>query len=335
MVRPRVTVCIPTFNRWFFLRQALHSLCNQDLDPNDFVVAISDNASTDDTPKVVAQYKSQLQIKYHRNTENIGFRRNLDMVASLCDTPYLSFLCDDDLIAPGHLGRAVSLLDSRAGSVLVASIAVLQEHPGAVGSYLHGVFLRGDGDTPYDEPYIWNRAEWLALALVTTPLSSVGSVFRFEAFRRCELCKPYTIWWDRMLLAEMGLYGEVLSLPWVGGYYRIGRHQTNVQIGSDFAHEVERVTADILKISERHAIPVVQFWIDQIVKSNSLERAYYLDLLRKGLQPSRYAEIKDSIELRLGWKPDRPGRLERWGIPSHYARRLRSIRDALFNPLDS
>ena len=138
-----------------------------------------------------------------------------------------------------------------------------------------------------------------------------------------------------MLLAEMGVYGEVLSLPWVGAYYRIGRHQTNVRIGSDFAHEIERVTADILKISERYAIPVVRFWIDRIVKATPREQAYYLDLLKKALQPSRFAEIKDNIELELGWKLEDRGRLERWGIPSHYAKRLRAVRDALFSPLDS
>jgi len=143
------------------------------------------------------------------------------------------------------------------------------------------------------------------------------------------------MWWDRMLLAEMGVYGEVMSLPWVGGYYRIGRHQTNVRIGSNFVHEIEKVTADILKISELYAIPVVQFWIDHIVKSTPHEQAYYLALLKKALQPSRYAEIKDNIELQLGWKLEGPGRLERWGIPSRYAKRLRAIRNALSSPLDS
>ena len=136
-------------------------------------------------------------------------------------------------------------------------------------------------------------------------------------------------------LGRDGLYGEVLSLPWVGGYYRVGRHQTNALLGSDFAHEIEAVTADILKISQQYEIPVFQFWIDQIVKSTPRERAYYLDLLKKALELSRYAEIKGNIELQLGEKLEGPGRLERWGIPSQSAKRLRAIRDALFSPLGS
>ena len=96
MSGPRITVCIPTYNRAHFLGQALHSLCDQGLSYEELVVAVSDNASTDQTPDVVTEYQDRLQIQYHRNSENLGHFENIKIVTALCNTPYLVLLPDDD-----------------------------------------------------------------------------------------------------------------------------------------------------------------------------------------------------------------------------------------------
>jgi glycosyltransferase involved in cell wall biosynthesis len=326
---PRVTVCIPTYNRAHFLRQALHSLCNQGLTPDEYVVAISDNASTDQTSDVVEAYKDKLQIIFHRNTENLGHGENFRIVTDMCQTPYIVLLPDDDLLAPGHLGRALSAFDAHEGAVLVSSLAVIQRYPGAPQSYVHGTFLRATAQTSYTYPYVWDQTEWMALALVTTPLSLIGSVFQSDSFRLVDqLYKSYMVWGDRLLLAEMGVLGGVLSLPWVGGYYRTGEHQTNQKLGQAHRHEFSMITQDILNLCKEHGIPVIEFWIEQICLSTPEHRVHYLDLLKKALPSPLYEEILHSAEASLKTRI-KIGRLEQWGTPRRIANLIRKIRDKL------
>ena len=51
---PRTTILIPTYNRARWLPGAIESVLAQT--ERDFTLVISDNASTDETPEVVARY---------------------------------------------------------------------------------------------------------------------------------------------------------------------------------------------------------------------------------------------------------------------------------------
>lgn len=325
---PLVTVCTPTYNRAHFLRQCLHSLCDQGLGREQYVVAISDNASTDDTPDVVAAYRDRLQILYRRNAENLGHAKNFELVMAMCATPYIALLPDDDLLSPGHLGRALSALAARERAALLSSFAVMQAHPGALNTQVHGTLLRADERTSYEHPYVWGRAEWLALALVATPLSIIGSVFRSDAFRSCVRWRKYPIWGDRLLLAEMSLHGEVITLPWVGGHYRVGDHQTNYRLSASHPHDFEAVTAEVLELCETHGVPVLDFWVEQICTCAPHQRGHYLGLLRGALPGDIYRKIVSAAEGTLKERLT-GGRLESWGVPASLAAWLRAARSHL------
>ncbi len=310
MSTARITVCIPTYNRAHLLRQTLDSLCDQGLSRDEYVVAISDNCSTDQTPDVVAEYQDRLQLTYHRNTEDVGMKKNWHIALALCDTPYLVFHPDDDLVAPGQLGRALSALEAHEGAVLVCSPTMVQGYPGDPESSVQGMLLRASAQTSYSRPYIWGKAEWLALSLVSVPVSVLGAVFQHDVYRRCELWKSYQWWADRLLLAEMGLHGDVLSLPWVGGYYRVGMQQHKFRLPEtddrNFSQISELITKDILDICEREKIPVIEFWAEQIRLSPLRQRARYLHLLKKALPSTFYDSIlRDSnmeVKTRLTMK---------------------------------
>ena len=308
MSTARITVCIPTYNRAHLLRQALDALCDQDLTSDEYVVAISDNCSTDQTPDVVTEYQDRLQIIYHRNTENVGQRANWDVVTALCDTPYLVWHPDDDLLAPGQLGRALSAFDTHEGAVLVCSPVLRQHYPGDPETLFQGAFLRATAArTSYSQPYVWDKAEWLALSVVGMPSSVVGAVFQYDAYRRCELWKDYDWWADLPLLAEMGLHGDVLSLPWVGGYQRLGEHQHKVRLlrtaGNDFWRQQDKefqlITKDILDLCEREKIPVIEFWAEQIRLFPLQQRARYLRLLKRALPPPLYKDIRRDNRMEI------------------------------------
>lgn len=104
-----LTLGIPTFNDCENIIQVLDSIKANvlELDQLDckVEVLISDNASTDNTKQVVADYmraNPSLDIRYYRNAENIGGRANAFKVASLATGKYLWLICDD-LLFPDAL----------------------------------------------------------------------------------------------------------------------------------------------------------------------------------------------------------------------------------------
>lgn len=105
---PRVTVAIPTHNRADLLRQALRSVLEQSL--TDIEVVVSDNASTDETPDVVASFDDP-RVRYLRLDRNLGVAGNLSRCLRLGIAPFLAILQDDDLMLPRNLERKVEVLE--------------------------------------------------------------------------------------------------------------------------------------------------------------------------------------------------------------------------------
>jgi hypothetical protein len=113
-----VTVGIPTFNRADWLCDTVHSVLAQTF--TDFRVIISDNASADDTPRIVRSLRDD-RIDYVRSERNIGAIANINRLISLTDTEFLVLLPDDDLLHPEHLASSLEALRSYERSGLVHS----------------------------------------------------------------------------------------------------------------------------------------------------------------------------------------------------------------------
>jgi glycosyltransferase involved in cell wall biosynthesis len=109
----RVAVCIPTRNRAGYLRQAIDSALNQTY--RDFSVLISDNASTDDTPDVVASIDDP-RVSYVRLEEDVGWCGNFNncLDRASAGAAYAVILGDDDLLHRRFLERTVEVLDRQA-----------------------------------------------------------------------------------------------------------------------------------------------------------------------------------------------------------------------------
>ncbi len=113
-----MTVGLPTYNRAAYLREAIDSVLAQTF--TDFTLVISDNASTDGTPDVVASYDDP-RIVYRRQTENRGWIANFNAALDGATTDYGIFLCDDDLLRPRALEHAVQVLDAHPDVALYHS----------------------------------------------------------------------------------------------------------------------------------------------------------------------------------------------------------------------
>ena len=120
---PLITTIIPTFRRPKLLRRAIRSVLDQTY-PH-FRVCIYDNASDDDTPSVVEEFsKSDARVRYHRRSENIGAGRNFVDAAGRIDTPFFSFLSDDDVLLPDFYKTALGGFDGFPEAMISATATI-------------------------------------------------------------------------------------------------------------------------------------------------------------------------------------------------------------------
>lgn len=118
MPHPRVTVSIPTHNRSSLLRETLKSVLEQSLE--EIEVVVLDNASTDDTPEIIASLRDP-RLHYIRHETNIGAPENLSLAFHVGAAPFIMVLPDDDLMRPGNLERKVSILEGQPNIDVVHS----------------------------------------------------------------------------------------------------------------------------------------------------------------------------------------------------------------------
>lgn len=112
---PTVSVVIPTYNRAHVLGRAIESVLSQDYE--DFEALVVDDASSDNTSEMVAQFEDP-RLKYLRHETNRGASaaRNTGIEASR--GRFVAFLDSDDEWLPENLRRRVICLeDSGAGAV--------------------------------------------------------------------------------------------------------------------------------------------------------------------------------------------------------------------------
>ena len=95
MSNPRVSICIPTYNRADMVGLAIESALNQSY--RDIEVVIVDNASTDSIEEVVSSYDDP-RLRFIRNSENLGLFGNFNRCIELSRGDIIHILHSDDYI---------------------------------------------------------------------------------------------------------------------------------------------------------------------------------------------------------------------------------------------
>jgi abequosyltransferase len=109
---PILTIAIPTYKRAGDLEQLLTSLEPQILAHPEVDLYLSDNASPDSTPELVARFQARgMPIRYHRHAENIGSDGNVVSCFESALGKYFWLCGDDEIILPGALDLILSHLD--------------------------------------------------------------------------------------------------------------------------------------------------------------------------------------------------------------------------------
>jgi glycosyltransferase involved in cell wall biosynthesis len=106
---PLVSVVLVTFNRVNVLESTLHSVLAQTL--NDFELIVCDDASTDGTPAVMAEWTARdPRIQYVRQPRNLKTAGNLRHGVAMAKAELVAVLHDSDVYDPRLLERWVAAL---------------------------------------------------------------------------------------------------------------------------------------------------------------------------------------------------------------------------------
>lgn len=107
---PTISVGVPVYNGEDYLPELMHSLLDQTF--TDIEIVICDNASTDRTPQICAEFaRRDPRVRYFRNERNIGPLNNYNRVFHLSRGKYFCWMAHDDFLDPTDLEKRLRVLE--------------------------------------------------------------------------------------------------------------------------------------------------------------------------------------------------------------------------------
>lgn len=114
----KITVLLPVYNGAKYLAEAIDSVLKQTF--GDFTLLIINDASTDDSEKVIQQFSDQ-RIMYVRNPINLGLIATLNKGLKLCKTEFIARMDQDDCSLPERFEIQLRYFFKNPAAAVVAS----------------------------------------------------------------------------------------------------------------------------------------------------------------------------------------------------------------------
>jgi len=135
--KPIVSIGMPVYNGEKFICEALASLLAQTF--TDFELIISDNASSDQTPRICEEYAARdKRIRYYRSESTSDPISNFNRVLEMVRGDYFMWAAADDLWEPAYVFVLLQALTSEPDTVLAFSdFNNINEHGHEVKTYPH------------------------------------------------------------------------------------------------------------------------------------------------------------------------------------------------------
>jgi glycosyltransferase involved in cell wall biosynthesis len=199
---PSISIGLPVFNGERYLAATLESLLGQS--HGDLEIVACDNASTDDTAAILAQFAARdPRVRVHGSDANRGAAWNYNRCVELARGRYFKWASHDDLLEPEHLERC---------------LAAIQAVPGAVLSYPRTRLIGPEGEflSEYDDRLdLQDERPSARLARLLRQMRLCNPVFGL--IRRDVLLESSRIGAyvssDEVLLVELALRGKFVEVP--------------------------------------------------------------------------------------------------------------------------
>ncbi|MCF0197588.1 MAG: glycosyltransferase family 2 protein, partial [Bacteroidaceae bacterium] len=164
-----LSICIPTKNRAAQLEQCLRAIFTApSYDPQLIEVVVSDNASTDDTPRVVERFVAAGErLVFNRNSENLGIgaERNFVKALSIASGVLLRLINDYVILSDEALSAHVRF--AREHAARRPSAVFLQDtrpgHKGTEEGTLDGMAYAAEWRLTWIGTHVYWKEAWDAL----------------------------------------------------------------------------------------------------------------------------------------------------------------------------
>jgi glycosyltransferase involved in cell wall biosynthesis len=131
---PQITVLIPTYNCGKYLYECLGSIAMQSY--SNYEILIIDDGSTDNTEQIVKSMRLP-QIRYYRNSHNVGIVRSLNKGLKLSRGKYIARMDADDIMLGNRLEEQVSFLEQNLDYGMVGGSYQIIDSSGAHRDTVH------------------------------------------------------------------------------------------------------------------------------------------------------------------------------------------------------
>lgn len=217
-----VTIIIPSYNSELFIERCLESVFKQTF--NDIEVIVIDDASTDNTEKILRKYKKKNNFKVIRNKTNVGVGISRKIGIENANGEYITFLDSDDYLISDFIDTNIKLIKQHDSDVVYTSIEVI--------SPLHQKEIIQVGNYFAENEATLNIFFWCQMNFIT------GKLFKTELLRKCK--------WSNRRIAEdvqtlfyiMYEAKKVRSFPYVG-YVHVCREGSLMSYNSKQMNEEE------------------------------------------------------------------------------------------------
>ena len=129
---PKISVCIPAYNRAAVLPALLDSIVAQETDGYEILICEDCSPQRAAIAQTAAEYASRYpgRIRYIENARNLGYDGNLRRMIDLARGDYVLFMGNDDLMCPGALTKVSDAIGRYPSiGVVLRSYASFDERP--------------------------------------------------------------------------------------------------------------------------------------------------------------------------------------------------------------
>lgn len=286
----KVSIGLPVYNGSSTVSRAIESILSQSY--RNFELVISDNASTDGTEAICAEYaKQDERIRYQRHPKGIGAVNNFRWVLSHSRGDYFIWVADDDWRSDNFLEACVAILDTEPACVAATSYDY-DELTGSIRTFE----LRG------------NRSERMTEFLDNAFHSNAlfYSLIRMEVIRKFRFENTTCLANDWLIIAFLASQGEIRRAPEAMTHIAPGGlSQSDIRYSTfrtrnlhwfyplyEFSAYVTRLAKDLdpntcylirLKLLEMNYLVALDSVHVELSRNESAQKSRFLDYLNQSL----------------------------------------------------